>query len=159
MRPFTSKFVWWLRGKKKNNRGVTLFFYSAEALQFFFLIPWEVRKKKKWKKIWRRVSFFSSSTLRVEHKKVIDPRGRPAVTIFARVVCPFVLFKISQNKTIFKENSDHYWRDCESGRVDHWWQLSCKFLQIEITLHAKLMNIFATEIQLIICYPLFNHRK
>ena len=34
------------------------------------------------------------------------------------------LFKIKQ---ISSENNVHYWRDCGSGRVDHWWHLSFLF--------------------------------
>ena len=50
---------------------------------------------------------------------------RPVViTIFTCVVCTFVLSKSHKTKQISRENSDRYWRDCGSGRVDHWWH-SC----------------------------------
>ena len=38
-------------------------------------------------------------------------------------VRPSPLFKSSKTKTT--ENDGRYWRDCGSGRVDHWWHLSC----------------------------------
>ena len=42
------------------------------------------------------------------------------ITIFACGVRPSVpTFKISQNKKLSSENSDCYWWDCGSGRVDH----------------------------------------
>ena len=57
----------------------------------------------------------------------VDPRGRPTlvITIFTYVLRPYILtdvptFEPPQNKTIFNENSDRYWRGYGSGRVDHW---------------------------------------
>ena len=32
-----------------------------------------------------------------------------------------------KTKQISSENNVHYWLDCGSGQVDHWWQLSCWF--------------------------------
>ena len=60
-----------------------------------------------------------------------DPLGRPTVviTIFTHVrpsVRPSTFFKISGRQNYF-QNSDCYKRDCESGRVDHWWHLSCTY--------------------------------
>ena len=53
-----------------------------------------------------------------------DPQSRPGVIIvFAQVVRPNFL-KSSKTKRS-SENNVHYWRDCGSGRVDHWWHLSC----------------------------------
>ena len=62
----------------------------------------------------------------------IDPRGRPRVTVgsdhwslFSHVlsVHPSVrshFSKYRKTKQLSSENSDRYWRDCGSGRVDHW---------------------------------------
>ena len=45
-------------------------------------------------------------------------------------VRPSPLFKTKQMSS---ENNFHYWRgDCGSGRVDHWWHLSCVMLQLSI---------------------------
>ena len=52
-----------------------------------------------------------------------DPRSRPVViTFFAGVVRPSVPTIQNLAKRSSSENSDHYWRECGSGRVDHWWQ-------------------------------------
>ena len=40
-------------------------------------------------------------------------------------VRPFPLFKSRKTKTT--ESNVRYWRDYGSGRVDHWWHLSCEF--------------------------------
>ena len=57
----------------------------------------------------------------------IDPLGQPKVTA-GRDNCfrtrpPDPTFQIYKNKTT--ENNVRYWRDYGSGRVDHWWHLSC----------------------------------
>ena len=58
-----------------------------------------------------------------------DPQSRPVVLddiVFAHVVRPY--FRPSplyQTKQISSENNVRHWRDCGSGRVDHWWHLSC----------------------------------
>ena len=54
-----------------------------------------------------------------------NPQSRPVrIIVFAHVVRASVpTFQILQNKTT--ENNVRYWRDCGSGRVDHWWHLSC----------------------------------
>ena len=57
---------------------------------------------------------------------LFDPRGRPTVSASSDHCCctcrPSPLFKTKQ---ISNKNNVRYWRDCGSGRVDHWWQLSC----------------------------------
>ena len=62
-----------------------------------------------------------------------DPQSRQPVviTIFARVVCLSVrpsfrpsvttFQNLSKQKKSSSKHSDPYWRDCGSGRVDHWW--------------------------------------
>ena len=60
-----------------------------------------------------------------------DPQTRPVVIIIFALVSvrlsvrtsPF--FKILQNKQTSSEYNDHYWWQCESGRGDHWWHMSC----------------------------------
>ena len=56
---------------------------------------------------------------------------RPVViTIFTHVVHPSVQLHFSKSrntKQVSSENSARYWRDCESGRGDHWWHMSCFF--------------------------------
>ena len=56
-----------------------------------------------------------------------DQRSRQVVIIvFARVVRPSVRPHFSKSsKTKQSENNVHCRRDCGSGRVDHWWHLSC----------------------------------
>ena len=76
----------------------------------------------------------SNSSWIIAWVMTIDPRGRSKVTAggshYFCTCCPSVrpsqLFKISQNKKLSNENSDCYWRDCRSGRVDHWW-MSCDY--------------------------------
>ena len=60
--------------------------------------------------------------------KYLDPLGRPTVTAGRdncfRTCCPSVrpgspLFKSRKTK------QQKTWRNCRSGRVDHWWLLSC----------------------------------
>ena len=63
---------------------------------------------------------------------LVDPRGRPTVTagritIFPYVVCTSPYFKISLYKKLSSENSDRYWLDCGSGRVDYWWHTCLVF--------------------------------
>ena len=67
----------------------------------------------------------------------IDPLGRPTVTAGSdHCFCtchPFVrpsfpTFQNIQAKTMFA------WRDCGSGRVDHWWHLSCKLFIFAINI-------------------------
>ena len=66
---------------------------------------------------------------------LVDPRGRPTVTagsdnyfctccLSVRPSVPTFQNLAKQNK----ENNDHYWRDCGSGRVDHWWHPCLVFL-------------------------------
>ena len=51
-----------------------------------------------------------------------DPQSRLVVIIVW--CCPY-FSKSSKTKQISSENNVHYWRNCGSGRVDHWWHLSC----------------------------------
>ena len=57
----------------------------------------------------------------------IDPLGRPTIEAGSDnyfCTCPYVRnFKSSKTK----QNIDCFWRDYGSGRVDHWWLLSCKY--------------------------------
>ena len=54
----------------------------------------------------------------------VDPQSRSIViTIFTRTVpyvCPY-FSNSRKTKQILSENSDGYWPDCGSGRVDPWW--------------------------------------
>ena len=59
-----------------------------------------------------------------------DPLGRPTVRVGSdhcfRTCCLYVHFsKSSKTRQISSENNVHYWRDCGSSRVDHWFHLSC----------------------------------
>ena len=53
-----------------------------------------------------------------------DPQSRPVVVIiFAHVVRPSVhphFLNLTKQTT---ENNGRYWRDCGSGRLDHWWHI------------------------------------
>ena len=67
--------------------------------------------------------FSSSSSL-----DIFDPLGRPTVTDGSdHCFCscsPYVRPHFSKSsKTKQSENNVRYWRDCGSGRVDHWWHL------------------------------------
>ena len=70
-----------------------------EEDSFYFLFIWNFRFHK-----------FS---------QLLIHESRPVVTtIFTCCVCTsFPTFQISS------EHSDRYWRNCESGRVDHWWHI------------------------------------
>ena len=54
-----------------------------------------------------------------------DPQSQPIViTVFTHVrLSPHS--KSNKTKQLSSENNVCYWRDCESGRVDHWWHLYC----------------------------------
>ena len=73
-----------------------------------------------WHRLEKHVFIFSRPYQLVIHET--DPQSRPVV------ITPSLL-KILQYKTKFtrktmkslSENSDRYWRECRSGRVDHWW--------------------------------------
>ena len=95
------------------------------------------RRRRKTTKSWaRNFGRSQEEILQMEQRvrfwyfPVIDPRGRPKVTADSdHCFCtcrPFIrpspLFKTKQMSS---ENNVHYWRDCGSGRVDHWWHLSC----------------------------------
>ena len=82
------------------------------------------------------VEFWNLKLHNVQGKILIhsaNPKSRTVVIIvFTHVVRLFVrtsvrisvlTFQIYQNKTT--EHNGRYWRDCGSGRVDHWWHLSC----------------------------------
>ena len=60
-----------------------------------------------------------------------DPQSRPVVIIvFTHVIRTSVrshFSKSSKAKQISNESNVHYWPDCGSGRVVHWWHLSCSF--------------------------------
>ena len=69
-----------------------------------------------------------SSPRHWESSKVflIDPLGRPTVTagsFHCFHTCCF--YKNSKTKQISSEYNSHFWQDCGSGRVNHWWHLSC----------------------------------
>ena len=51
------------------------------------------------------------------------PQARPIVIIvFTHIVRPSTLSKSNKTKQVSTENNVvHYWRDCESDLVDHWW--------------------------------------
>ena len=62
---------------------------------------------------------------------VADSQSLPVVIIiFAHVsVRPSIRPSVRpvQNKQNLSENSDPYWKDCGSGRVDYWWHASIVF--------------------------------
>ena len=53
----------------------------------------------------------------------IDPRGRTGSDHYFRTCCLSVSYfsKYRKTKQLSSENSDRFWRDRGSGRVDHWW--------------------------------------
>ena len=55
------------------------------------------------------------------------PSGLVVFIVFAHVVRSYVRPQFS-NQNKFQENNVRYWRDCGSGRVDHWWHLTSFFL-------------------------------
>ena len=69
-------------------------------------------------------SLVSCMTFRIDIILIIDPQGRPTVTVGSdHCFCtcrPFVrlspLFKTKQN---LSKNNVRYWLDCGFGRVDH----------------------------------------
>ena len=83
----------------------------------------------------------------VEHKRVskrtkiliheADLQSQPVViTISARVFCPSVRPLFSKSRKIKQhssENSDRYWRDCGSGRVDHGWHTCLVKVKVFLT--------------------------
>ena len=78
---------------------------------------------------------------------LIDEANRPVVIIvFAHVVLPYVrphFSKYSKTKQISNENNVQYWQDCGSGRVDHWWHLSCFSLFLWWTYERTYGHIIA----------------
>ena len=64
---------------------------------------------------------------------LVDPLGQPSVMADRdhcfRTYRPSVSIFSKSSKIQQSENNDHYWRDCGSGRVDHWWLLSCNDLR------------------------------
>ena len=56
-----------------------------------------------------------------------DPETRLVMIIIFTHVCPY-FSKLSKTKQLSCENNVWHWRDCGSGRVDHWWQLSCSLI-------------------------------
>ena len=79
-----------------------------------------------------------------KRKFLIDPRGRPTVTVGSdhcfRSYRPSVLFKTKQ---ISSENNVRYWQDCGSGRVDNWCHMSYSttslFLRFNTSTKHRLM--------------------
>ena len=74
-----------------------------------------------------------------------DPESRTVVIIVVvHIVRSSVrphISKSSKAKQITSENNIHYWRDCGSGRVDHWWFLSFRTVLHQI-LSLKIMEIW-----------------
>ena len=74
--------------------------------------------------IWRSISFY-----------IIDPQGRPPITASSdhcfHTYCPSVRPSVPTFQNLAKQNkissgnNVHFWRDCGSGRVDHWWHDIC----------------------------------
>ena len=100
-------------------------------------------------KEWKLLHFYSAS---IEAERYLnslivffDPLGQPTFTA-GRDNCfctcrPYVLPHFSKSsKTKLSENNVLYWRDCESGRMDHWWNLSCLFF-LDIKLIISLMTL------------------
>ena len=77
-----------------------------------------------------------------------DPQSRPVVIIvFAHVVRSYVrpspLFITKQNSN---KNNVRYWRDCGSGRVDHWWHTCLVlfiFLYLELLCEITKRHVLA----------------
>ena len=71
----------------------------------------------------------SSNELTWPGGTIIDPLGRPTITAGSdhcfHTCCQYVRPHFSKSsKTNSSENNVHYWRDCGSGHVDHWWHLN-----------------------------------
>ena len=49
------------------------------------------------------------------------------IIVFAHVVRPHFSKSIKTKHISCENNVVHHWRDCGSGRVDHWWHLSFSF--------------------------------
>ena len=65
-----------------------------------------------------------------------NPKSRPVgIIVFAHVVRPYVRLHFSN---LEKQNNRNYWRDCGSGRVDHWWLLPCAYI---LHYSIKLLSI------------------
>ena len=83
-----------------------------------------------------------------------NPQSRPVVIIvFAHVVRLYVrpsLFKTKQNSN---ESNVRYWRDCVSGRVDHWWH-TC-IVQIK----SEKPDAIATKISMIHSVRTPSHKQ
>ena len=86
----------------------------------------------------------------------IDPLGRPTITAGNDHCFQFSSYRSSVRPTFQKltkqsENNVRYWRDCRSGRVDHWWHLSCDilvFLSIKsIPLYEKFLYQKLTKLE------------
>ena len=65
--------------------------------------------------------------------EIIDPRDRPTVTAssdhyFCTWCSSNLTFQNLAEKQPSSKNSDCYWRDRGSGRVDHWWHSCLGFL-------------------------------
>ena len=86
----------------------------------------------------------------------IDPLGRLTVTVHCffhmsfrmsvRTCVPTFQNLVKQKKNS-SENNVFYWRDYRSGRVDHWWHLSCMLLlrgslKNDVTTLHECLNYF-----------------
>ena len=95
----------------------------------------------------------------------IDPLGQPKVTAgrdhcfrtYFQSVCPSVRPHFSNLENKPTENNVRYWRDYGSGRVDHWWHLSCILYvclplvqSLPISFLAISMSTFTVHILLIV---------
>ena len=62
-----------------------------------------------------------------------DPQSRQVgIIVFAHVVRLYFRSSVrphcsKSRKTKQSDNNVRYWGDCGSGRVDHWWHLSCYY--------------------------------
>ena len=95
-----------------------------------------------------------------------DPQSRPiGIIVFTHVVRTSVRPNFTKSSiTKQSENNVRYWRDCGSGRVDHWWHLFCKNMIkshkfVNVSGAFLVMNIKKPKISKFCSLKNWNHSK
>ena len=118
--------------KHSKNTVVQNFSYYDELPNF-----WDMRYI-----LW--VSGFFRRLYVLSYPYTVDTLGQPTITAcndncFCKC-CPSYVrpqSKSSKTKQISSENNVHYWQDCASSWVDHWWHLSCFFFIRVFKFHSQ----------------------
>ena len=131
---------------------------SLNLLNFFF----SFRQGRVDSLRWNSVGILPTQYRSLQGGKLIithysfDPLGQPTVTAgrdHFSCTCLSVRTSVrphfSKSETEQWENDVRYWRDCGSGRVDHWWHLSFFWTKVQDPLSPTVIYNENRQLELI----------